>query len=785
MILVRFRLRLLGRLELSIDDRTSVRLSTRKAGALIAYLAMTPAHTASREELATLLWGSCSDQQARQSLRQALVMLRKDLKQPDFIKSNTDRIELLPGQWWVDACEFERLTKSFDGTELAQAAGLFGGEFLAGFSLDEEGFDEWVAGQRQRMQRAAARLCETLAARPDLVVDGEQALGAVERLLALDPLREDWQRIALTLYARYRGKSEALSHAEEFAALLRRELAVAPERRTQELVASIRDGAIACVTARSVAAAPATVPGADAARLVAGEGDARTAAPVPAAPPPRWPIRGLAAAAAVVALGVWLTHYNRELRGIPAPAPSVQTAATQPDDPRPPPPRPGMPDTIPIEVLRSSPADPWRSPPSPAQPRDASAIDTGSIISIAVLPFTSYGESAGEIEMIAGMMTDDLTNLLSRNRTFRVISRATARSFKDRAVDLATIGTELQVRYVLEGSVRMLADKLRVNVELIDSASRTAVWSGRIERDGADQHGVQDEIVGRLARELHFEILPVENARRRDDPSAVALVYRGHAAMNAAFAKTGNESFKKAESLFREALERDPDNLQAMVGLGAYHANIGAQALTADSKAHLDQAREILTGVLARAPNNGAAPFYLGLVHSASGKLDDALAAFTRAVEINPSHASAHAHIGHALARMGRASEGLEHLYYAMRLSPRDPNLSYWFEFVGGAELALDHLDKAIENFSRSHAINPGYPRSLAGLAAAHALAGNIVEARKFADRLRALAQQSDVEVLVRRFGRNPKTSPQLHDGLRQALAPPTEFSRLPATSQH
>src|SRR6266496_1201877 len=106
MTLVRFRLRLLGRLELSFDDGTSVRLSTRKAGALIAYLAMTPAHTASREELATMLWGSCSDQQARQSLRQALVLLRKDLKQPDFIRSNTDRVELLSGQWWVDACEF-------------------------------------------------------------------------------------------------------------------------------------------------------------------------------------------------------------------------------------------------------------------------------------------------------------------------------------------------------------------------------------------------------------------------------------------------------------------------------------------------------------------------------------------------------------------------------------------------------------------------------------------------------------------------------------------------------
>ena len=774
----RFRLRLLGRLELSIDDGTSVRLSTRKAGALIAYLAMAPAHTASREELATLLWGSCSDQQARQSLRQALVLLRKDLKQPDFIRSNTDRVEFLPEQWWVDACEFERLTKSSDRTELSQAAGLFGGEFLAGFSLDEEGFGEWAAGQRQRMQRAAARLCETFAARPDLVADGEQTIEVVERLVALDPLREDWQRLALTLYARYRGKSEALSHAEGFAALLRRELAVAPERHTQELVASIRDGEIACETERSAGTALATGTAATTAVSV-------DTAPVPLTPPRGWPVRALAAAAAIVALGVFgITHYYMEARDLPAPVPPVQSSAAQPDDARPPSPSPGAPaSTIATEVPPATPVDPWRSPPSLAQ-RPGAPVDPGSIISIVVLPFTAYGETAGNVETIASMMTDDLINLLSRNRTFRVISRATARSF-DRSVDVATIGTELRVRYVLEGSVRMLADKLRVNVELIDSASRTAVWSGRIERDGADQHGVQDEIVGRLARELHFEILPVENARRRDDPSAAALVHRGYAAMNAAFAKTGGNSFKKAEALFQQALARDPGNLQATVGLGAYHANMGAQALDADSKQHLDRAREILTGVLARAPNNGAAPFYLGLVHGASRKLEDALAAFTLAVEINPSHASAHAHIGHALARMGRAPEGLEHLRYAMRLSPRDPNLSYWYEFVGAAELALDRYAQAIENFSRSHSINPGYPRSLAGLAAAHALAGNMAEARKFAERLQAFAQQSDIEVLLRRFGRNPQTSPRLHEGLRQALAPPTEFSRLPAPSQH
>jgi len=240
-------------------------------------------------------------------------------------------------------------------------------------------------------------------------------------------------------------------------------------------------------------------------------------------------------------------------------------------------------------------------------------------------------------------------------------------------------------------------------------------------------------------------------------------------------------TFAKAESLFRQALEQDPQNLSAMIGLGAYHANVGAQVLDADSAAHLEKAQQILTEVLVRAPNNGVAPFYLGLVHGASGRLEDALASFRRAVENNPSHASAHAHIGHALARMERAAEGLEHLHYAVRLSPRDPNLAYWHEFIGSAEMALGRYREAIAHFGKSASLNPGYPRSWAGLAAAQALAGDMEAARRHADKLRAFAPDADNEALIRRFGRQKKHSPRLHEGLRLALFPVAD----PRRSQH
>ena len=242
----RFRLHLLGRFALfAFDDAsTPVRLPTRKCAALLAFLATRPGQTAGREEIAALLWGDCSEQQARQSLRQALASVRKALGGAQFLTADNTTARLEPTVWWVDVQEFEDLAGSSDPANLERAGALFGGAFLQDLNIDEEGFDAWLNSQRLRAELAATRLCETYATRPDLVADGQQAIATMERLLALDPLREDRQRIALTLYARYRGKNEALAHAAALCDLLKRDLGVAPEAETRDLVDRIRAGEI-------------------------------------------------------------------------------------------------------------------------------------------------------------------------------------------------------------------------------------------------------------------------------------------------------------------------------------------------------------------------------------------------------------------------------------------------------------------------------------------------------------------------------------------------------------
>ena len=128
---------------------------------------------------------------------------------------------------------------------------------------------------------------------------------------------------------------------------------------------------------------------------------------------------------------------------------------------------------------RRRPSRSRRRPRSPAG--DLKGTEKG-ITAIAVLPFLSYGDTAGSMQAAAEMVTDNLTNTLSHAPGLRVISRQTMQSYRGQPIDIAAIGAELGVRYILEGSLRMHGDKLRVNVELVDPVTRLPVWSARIEK---------------------------------------------------------------------------------------------------------------------------------------------------------------------------------------------------------------------------------------------------------------------------------------------------------------
>jgi DNA-binding SARP family transcriptional activator/TolB-like protein/Tfp pilus assembly protein PilF len=741
-------LRLLGRLTVSASEFESVpiQLSTRKAGALLAYLGMRPDHTASREELAALLWGGCSDQQARQSLRQALALLRKELGSSSLFMADAKIVRLESKLWSIDARDFETLVRSQNADDLDRAARLFSGDFLAGLNIDEEAFEDWLNGQRARLQLAAGQLCETFARRQDLVADPNRVLEAVEQLLALDPLREDRHRLALTLYMRYRGRGEALARANIFLALLRRELDVAPEKATQLLLDSIRNAEANSGEPIDIPTASVGIPAAGLVPDIAAQeaGGAPGAALVSGRPHSKglaqWPrataIVVLVIAGLVAAAGTMWQFSSRNATD--SSAPSASRAGS----------------------VRT---DPWLAPST-----EEARLPNG-LIPIVVLPFTGLGDSNDKsLQLAAELLTDDLTNILSRVPSFRVISGMTARSYRGQD-DVAKIGTELQVRYVLTGSVRLQGDDLRVNVELIDPVTRLSIWSDRIDRGESDRQGVRDEIVIRLANELQIEVTPIESLRLSADFNADALAYRGWATLT----EVSLQRYQQALALFNQALERDPQNLSAQIGIGAYHARMGVQVLDDEPLTHRAEAEKILREALQRDPNSSRAHFYLAVALNMLKTWPEAREHLERAIRIDPSDASAHAQIGNGLIRSGRAVEGLEHVRYAMRLSPRDPVLPVWLEFAGNGELELGHNTEAVTQFMRAITLNRSYPRSWAGLVAARALDSQFDEAHRDLEKLKAFEPGMTSDGLLRQFGRAPGS--KLYEGLRLALFASTE----------
>ncbi len=238
-------LRLLGpfAIEANVGRPIAIAVRSRKARALLAYLAMQRDYRGTREELATLLWGDGPDQQARHSLRQCLIALRQDLGLgSEILALDREAIWLRAQSVSVDARSFIAFAHSAEPDAPTRAAALWRGAFLPDLTLDIEEFDSWQRREADRLAAAAGDVFGVLCRNADAKGDGEGAIAAAERLIALEPTREDRQRIALLLFARYKGCDAALSRAKLLADLLRSELGVAPEAATRALIDAIKRG---------------------------------------------------------------------------------------------------------------------------------------------------------------------------------------------------------------------------------------------------------------------------------------------------------------------------------------------------------------------------------------------------------------------------------------------------------------------------------------------------------------------------------------------------------------
>jgi DNA-binding SARP family transcriptional activator/predicted ATPase len=242
--MVRLKLTLLGGFEVRLASGTPLSLPTKKAQGLLAYLATRPGQGHSRDKLAALLWGDRGDGQARDGLRHVLVVLRRALAsvRPSPLRIEGQTVTLDPAAVEVDSRVFEARLAEGTSRALEEAAGLYQGDLLHGFTLSEPLFEEWLVAERERLREAALEALGRLLAHQAREASTERAIQTAMRLLALDPLQEGVHRTLMRLYARQGRRGSALRQYQVCVAALRRELGTEPEAETKSLYQDLLRG---------------------------------------------------------------------------------------------------------------------------------------------------------------------------------------------------------------------------------------------------------------------------------------------------------------------------------------------------------------------------------------------------------------------------------------------------------------------------------------------------------------------------------------------------------------
>ena len=328
--------------------------------------------------------------------------------------------------------------------------------------------------------------------------------------------------------------------------------------------------------------------------------------------------------------------------------------------------------------------------------------------SIAILPFANLSADP-EQEYFSDGVTDDIITELSRERSLFVIARNSSFSYRGHSIDIKQAGRELGVRYVVEGSVRRYASRVRVTAQLIDAVAGNHIWAERYDRDLADVFAVQDEISESVATAIRPAVGDAEQRRvLRKQPnnlSAWETYQRGlwHLSVGTA---AENE---QARDLFKQATEIDPGFVSPYIGLvQTYVRDVQSHGLRSMSDAARVMEVEARKAI-AIDPNDSEAQEILAQAFVWQGNLEAALDRVERALVLNRNSASATGLKGAILTYSDRCSEGRELLLASLRLNPRDPASA----MVGGTLAASYYIERgyaqALEAARRCLADHPAY----------------------------------------------------------------------------
>ena len=343
---------------------------------------------------------------------------------------------------------------------------------------------------------------------------------------------------------------------------------------------------------------------------------------------------------------------------------------------------------------------------------------------IAVLPFSNR-DSNDLDDFFADGVTEDLITNLSRFHALAVISRSSTFVYKNRDVPIQQVGDELGVQYVVTGSIRKSAKRLRLTVELSDCRTSVPVWRERYNREIDDIFDLQDEITDLISSAIAIQTESADKLLlgRIQVPALIetySLVLQGQQKIF----KYDQQQNVQARKMYEAALERESDYSRAMAALSRTHNLDWRYSWTDSPDFALEKAYELAQESVLVDPSDARGYGELGFVNLYRKDHESCLAAFETALRLNPNDTDIMSNMGDALAHCGRSEEAITLLNKALLLNPFYPDQYLWY--LGGAYFNLKQYDDAIKTLKRMN--SPAEGRRL--LAASYAYLGKSDEAK-------------------------------------------------------
>ncbi len=392
--------------------------------------------------------------------------------------------------------------------------------------------------------------------------------------------------------------------------------------------------------------------------------------------------------------------------------------------------------------------------------------------SIAVLPFDNMSHDP-EQEYFSDGISEDIITDLSKVAGLIVIARNSSFAYKGKAVDIRTVGRELGVRSVLEGSIRRAGNRVRINAQLINAADGAHIWAERYDRELTDIFEVQDEVTQQIVEALRINLSSSERARITEIETTNLEAHDYFLKGRELLSSPGSDRslFDECSALFQKAIDLDPGYAAAYAALGFANALAYNNNWTGDPPAVLRKAIELTGRAIELAPDDPYAHYVYAVAIGLGGDSEGSRASTERALALNPSLAAAHNSRGAIEIFTGNPAAAIPHIEQAIRLDPASTRV--YLHFLGLAHLLLGNYETAVAHFRERVREVPKTDLTRTMLASALGHLGEIDAARQVWDELMAINPSYNFEEHIGRLPfKNPPDPARIRAGIAKAGLP-------------